>query len=413
MNDGVALEISNVKQIRWRYLLVGSVVLLFAGIIHAWSILKAPFAAEFKWDAAQLALNYTLTLSFFCIGGFVAGLLSKKIGTRMLLVISAALLFVGFFITSRLSGDNVSLLYLAYGALAGSGIGIVYITIIGVVNAWFPDKKGLCSGTLMMSFGFSALIIGRTAATVMSMPSVGWRSTFLILAFVTGGVILLAAFVIKKPPQDASFPTAKTKAKAVQGDAVINDYTALEMISRVSFWLIFIFFMLLCSVGIVAIAFAKDLFVVVGSSPEFAATMVGILAIFNGLGRIISGAIFDRYGVRTTQFAASATAIVSPALVLLAITSGSLVIGIIGLCLCGVTYGFCPTLSASFTSAFYGTKNFSLNFSIMNLVLIPASFAATIAGSLLKSTGSFTVVFIILISCSVLGLLINIFIKRP
>ena len=411
MNDGIALEVNNVKQVRWRYLLVGSIVLLFAGIIHAWSILKVPFAAEFKWDAAQLALNYTLTLSFFCIGGFVAGLLSKKISTRTLLMISAALLFTGFFITSRLSGDNVGQLYLAYGAIAGSGIGIAYITIISVVNTWFPDKKGLCSGTLMMSFGFSALIIGRTAANVM--PSIGWRSTFLILAFVTGGVLLLSSFVIKKPPQDASFPAAKSKAKQVQGDTIANDYTALEMISRISFWLIFIFFMLLCSVGIVAIAFAKDLFVVVGSSPEFAATMVGILAIFNGLGRIISGAIFDKYGVRTTQFAASASAIISPALVLLAITSGSLIIGIIGLCLCGVTYGFCPTLSASFTAAFYGPKNFSLNFSIMNLVLIPSSFAAVIAGTLLKSTGSFTIVFILLIGCSVLGLMINIFIKRP
>lgn len=411
MNDGIALEINNVKEVRWRYLLVGSIVLLFAGIIHAWSILKVPFAAEFKWDAAQLALNYTLTLSFFCIGGFVAGLLSKKISTRTLLMISAALLFTGFFITSRLSGDNVGQLYLAYGAIAGSGIGIAYITIISVVNTWFPDKKGLCSGTLMMSFGFSALIIGRTAAAVM--PSIGWRSTFLILAIVTGAVLLLSAFVIEKPPQDAIFPAAKSKAKQVQGDTIAVDYTALEMISRISFWLIFIFFMLLCSVGIVAIAFAKDLFVVVGSSPEFAATMVGILAIFNGLGRIISGAIFDKYGVRTTQFAASASAIISPALVLLAITSGSLIIGIIGLCLCGVTYGFCPTLSASFTAAFYGPKNFSLNFSIMNLVLIPSSFAAVMAGTLLKSTGSFTIVFMLLICCSVLGLLINIFIKRP
>lgn len=176
-----------------------------------------------------------------------------------------------------------------------------------------------------------------------------------------------------------------TKAK---GSTDINDYTALQMIRRVSFWMIFIFFILLCSVGIFAIAFARDLFIAVGSSADFAVTMVGILAIFNGLGRIISGVIFDKYGVRATKFAASASAIISLSLVLIAISSGSLVIGIIGLCLCGVTYGFCPTLSASFTSAFYGMKNFSLNFSIINLVLIPSSFAATIAGSILKVTGS-------------------------
>ena len=33
--------------IRWFYLAVGTFAMLFAGILYAWSILKAPFSGEF------------------------------------------------------------------------------------------------------------------------------------------------------------------------------------------------------------------------------------------------------------------------------------------------------------------------------------------------------------------------------
>ena len=54
---------------RWFYLAVGVVAMLFAGVLYAWSILKSPLVAEFGWGASQLALNFTIAMSFFCVGG--------------------------------------------------------------------------------------------------------------------------------------------------------------------------------------------------------------------------------------------------------------------------------------------------------------------------------------------------------
>ena len=140
--------------VRWAYLVLGVLALLFAGVIYAWSILKAPLSDAFGWTASQLALNFTLTMCFFCLGGFVGGLLSKKLGSRWCLIIAAVLSGLGFVLASRLSGAIFSL-YLCYGVLAGLGIGIAYNVIISTVNAWFPDKKGLCSGALMTGFGMT------------------------------------------------------------------------------------------------------------------------------------------------------------------------------------------------------------------------------------------------------------------
>lgn len=392
-------------------LVLGSIVLLFAGILYAWSILKSPLATEFKWTAAQLSLNYTITICFFCIGGFVSGLLSKKIPIQFRLIAAAVLVAAGFILTSYLSATDIVLLYIAYGVLAGAGIGIVYNSVISATSAWFPDKKGLCSGILMMSFGISALIIGNITASII-FPSVGWRMTYVILGAAIGVVVLAAAFLIKYPPVSAVFPQAVKKGKASTSFETV-DMTPVQMVKRPSFWMLFVFFVLLASVGSTAISFAKDFAMSVGAAESFAVTLVGVLSIFNGLGRIISGIIFDRAGLRPTQVTASAAVIAAPVLGLLACLTGSLPVGVLALSLCGFSYGFSPTLSASFSAVFYGTKNFPTNFSLMNLILIPASFTATAAGSLVTSTGSYVSTFVMLVAFSLVGLVLNLFIRKP
>ncbi|MCL2137802.1 MAG: MFS transporter, partial [Coriobacteriia bacterium] len=208
-----------VKQVeRWLRLALGALVLLFVGIIYAWAILKTPFAGEFGWDAGQLSLNYTLTIVAFCIGGFIAGMLSNKTTPRLRLIVAAVLLFGGFFLASRLTGDNIWLLYLTYGVMSGTGVGFAYTTIIGLTNAWFPDKKGLCSGVLLMSFGLTSLIIGNLADLMIKTPAIGWRTTFLVLAIAEGVVLVAASLFVKAPAEGTIFPLAKSeKPKSSSG----------------------------------------------------------------------------------------------------------------------------------------------------------------------------------------------------
>ena len=67
---------NNNLMFRWLYLILGVVSMLFAGIIYGWSIINAPFTHF--WDASQLALNFTITMTCFCLGGFLGAKLSKK-----------------------------------------------------------------------------------------------------------------------------------------------------------------------------------------------------------------------------------------------------------------------------------------------------------------------------------------------
>ena len=92
-------------------LILAVAAMLFAGIIYAWSILKVPLSADFGWGAEQLALNYTLTMCFFCIGGLLGSFLSRKIGVKLSTAFSAVLAGGGIALTGLLGGNNIFLLY--------------------------------------------------------------------------------------------------------------------------------------------------------------------------------------------------------------------------------------------------------------------------------------------------------------
>ena len=52
--------------VRWLYMVIGVIAMLFAGVLYAWSILKSPLSTEFGWSASNLAFNFTLAMTFFC-----------------------------------------------------------------------------------------------------------------------------------------------------------------------------------------------------------------------------------------------------------------------------------------------------------------------------------------------------------
>jgi OFA family oxalate/formate antiporter-like MFS transporter len=399
------------KITRWPYLVTGVVCMLFIGIIYAWSILKAPLGEDFGWTAAQLALNFTLTMCFFCFGGVVSGILTKRSSPKVVLIIAAILSCAGFVISSRLSGQLV-LLYLSYGVLSGLGIGMAYNMLIASTGAWFPDKKGLCSGSLMMGFGSSALVLGNIAGTMISVPSIGWRNTYFIFGILIGAVLLIAAFIMRFPSQGTELPKSQKKPEGSESFE-LKDYTTSEMLKRTSFWMFFLFSISIAAVGNTVISFARDLALSVGASIGLATTLVGVLSVCNGLGRIFCGLLFDNWGRRKTMLFANCLTILAPAVTLIAVLIGSLPLGVISLCLIGIAYGSFATISSAFVSAFYGMKYFGVNFSIANTSIVPVSFIATLGSVLLTMTKTYAAPFTLLLGLAVTGLILNLNIKRP
>ncbi|MBE6803087.1 MAG: OFA family MFS transporter [Ruminococcaceae bacterium] len=398
---------------RWLFLGVGVFTMLFSGVLYAWSILKIPFKEVFGWSDKSLALNFTLTMCFFCLGAFFGSLICKRIGPKITLIIAGLLVGVGFISTGFLKPELPYLLYVTYALLSGTGIGISYNVVVSTVNSWFPDKKGLCSGCLMMGFGISTLLLGNVVSSLFENENVGWSKAYIILGAVVGVVIIIAGIILKKPSADISFPQPKAKKSTKKENFEVRDYTTKEMLKSFTFWRAFVFMILITAVGNTVISFARDLVISVDAAPALATTLVGVLSIFNGIGRILTGALYDALGRKTTMLASNILTIFAAGLTLVAVLTNSLPLCIVGLCLTGLSYGSCPTITSAFTASFYGTKYFPTNYSITNFNLIVASFIATFSSSLLTSTGSYTAPFILLLSLAVVALGLNFTIRKP
>ena len=396
------------------YLAAGVFAMLFSGVLYAWSILKVPFKEDFGFAESVLSLNFTLTMCFFCLGAFFGSLICKKVGVKLTLIIAGLLVGAGFISTGMLTAEsNPSLLYVTYALLAGTGIGISYNVVVSTVCSWFPDRKGFCSGCLMMGFGISTLLMGNAISVLFDNAAFGMSKTYILLGAILAAVLIVAGIVLRKPSADDELPSPKA-GKTVKKEAFESrDFSTGEMLKSFTFWRAFVCMAFITAVGNSVISFARDLAISVDAAPALAVTLVGILSVCNGIGRILTGALYDALGRRTTMIAANILTIVAAGITLLAVQLGSLPICIIGLCLTGLSYGSCPTLTSAFTSSFYGQKYFSVNYSLTNFNLIVAAFIANASNSLLAQHGSYTAPFTMLLILAVCALGLNFSIKKP
>ena len=138
---------------RWIYVAVGCVVLLFSGLVYAWSVLSGPIAAEFPhWSTAQLSLTFTIVMSFFCLGGLTCGALSARISPRIFLWISALLFLAGFLLGGMAYGGVTP----ANAAFVSSYYGMRHYAVnlsVVVTNLLFASFGSTIAGALYDATG--------------------------------------------------------------------------------------------------------------------------------------------------------------------------------------------------------------------------------------------------------------------
>lgn len=401
------------KMNRWAYAVIGVVTLLFAGLIYAWSVMSKSIAASRPdWTATQVSLTFTIVMALFCTGGLIAGLLSKKINPKLYIIASGVFFAAGFFIAS-MTGDSPALLYIGFGVICGLGAGFAYNTVLSTMSQWFPDKQGLISGILLMGFGLSSFIIGKVYAAVT--PSDGsdqWKMTFRILGIVVLVVMLVCFNFFVKPSEDYKVPGAAEK-KVIKESAL--DIPPTQMVKRPTFWLYYMWAILLSAAGLVLVSQASGIATQVGPdvSDGNIATVVGLISILNGIGRVIFGAIYDKKGYRVAMILDMIVMVIAGLILILALTSGNFMFIILGFLIGGLAYGGVMPTNSAIISDFFGRTNYPVNYSLVNTNLIIASFASTIAGKLYDASQSYMAPIMMMIGVTVVGFIVSLGIRRP
>jgi len=393
---------------RWFYAFIGVVILLFAGMVYAWSVLSSPIAAEYPdWTKAQLSLTFTIVMITFCIGCTAGGFLIKKISSKIFIWVSAVLFLAGFFISSKIT--SVTGLYIGFGVICGFASGLSYNAVMATIGKWFPDKQGMISGVLLMGFGLSSFIIGKVFQAVTPDIIGAWRSTYVAFGVVIAIVLAICGVFIDKPPVDYKVEgVAKTKQRAF--NPVAKEATTIEMLKTPQFWCYFVWVILLSAAGLVITSQAAGMARGIGPEidPGTIATVVGLISIANAVSRVLMGAAYDKVGRSAVMLLVCAGFIVTGVVLILALTQQNFAILVLGFILGGMSYGGVTPTNSAFISSYYGMKNYPLNFSMVNLNLLIASFGSTVAGALYDKSGSYMSSYVMLIGLAVVGILLSI-----
>lgn len=385
---------------RWHVAAAGFTALLLAGMVYAWSILSAPIAQEFPhWSKAQLSMTFTVVMIFFCLGSVAAGFLSARVSARTLVWIAAALFLTGFLSAARIR--TPAALWLSFGAVCGTASGLTYNAVLGTIGRWYPDRPGLISGILLMGFGFSSFLIGKLYQAFTPVVSGGWRRSFLVLGAVTAAVLALCAPALKRPGTGFVPPAGgKTRRRAAAAEVATG-----QMLRRADFWLFYLWAAALSAAGLALVSQAGGIAREIGAAvpPAAIATTVGLISIFNGLGRVLSGGLFDRLGRRAVMLLDCGCFLLAGLLLTAALRAGSYALMTAGFVVGGIAYGGVSPTNSAFTGAYYGPRHYPLNFSVVNSNLMIASFGSTVAGALYDRSGTYRSTDLMIAALALLG----------
>jgi OFA family oxalate/formate antiporter-like MFS transporter len=261
----------------------------------------------------------------------------------------------------------------------------------------------------MMGFGASTMLFGNIASLLIASPAFGWQRVFFVFALCIGTMLCITALVLRLPPGDNASDSYTTKLLSEPN----VDYPPRLVLRRKSFWLLFIAMSLLGSIGSSVFSFSRDISLSVGIKAQIAALLVGVLSIANGFGRILAGILYDLLHRKFILAYVGILAAIACLICILAIVKQSAVLCALGLILVGLSYGSNTFALSAVLNAYYGTRYFPQNLSLGLLVMLPSSFLAKFATTLVTATSSYLVPFVVMCAFSITALILNLNNNRP
>ncbi|ADR18176.1 MFS transporter [Calditerrivibrio nitroreducens] len=373
---------------------MGYLILIFAvvmqlclGATYSWSVYVKDIKAILNISQAQAQLPFSVFYFIFPATMIISGKILKKLGPQISTIVGGTLFGAGWIISS-FGGSNFIFTILGNGLIAGLGAGIAYIVPISTCIKWFPDKKGLITGIAVAGFGGGAALVSFLGGTLIAN---GWTpfQVFRALGSIFLILIILAGFFMKNPPSNNTHDT----------------YLPLKyrelLVDKKFLFLYFAMFVGLAA-GFAVNANIKELSRTASMTAGVSA--VAFFAIFNALGRVSWGALFDRFDyIKSLQLNLLFQAIIlflSP--IMLNSATGLQIFAV----LTGLNYGGVLVMYAGSVAKIWGAENVGMVYGLLFSSNIPGALAPIFAGYIYDKTGSFTIALYTIAILLILGIII-------
>lgn len=397
---------------RWGIAVAAVVMQICLGAVYGWSVFKIPLMKAEHWSETAVQLNFTLAIAVLGIGTVIGGLWQDRVGPRKVATVAGVLYGIGYLVAALGSAQHsLGIIYLGYGVLGGIGMGMGYITPVATLVKWFPDKRGLMTGVAVCGYGAGALVMSPIAARLI--PARGTAFTFAVLGAAYFVLVIVAAQFYANPPQGWR-PEGWTPTSSVAKAASSYEFSVKEAAGTWQFYLLWFMLFLNTSAGIMIISQASPM----AQSKEFigmtalqAANIVGLISIFNALGRVFWAWVSDIIGRARVYFLLYAIQAVVFFMLprIHDVTMFSAAFAIIGLCY-GGGFGTMP----SFTADFFGAKYMGGIYGWILLAWGAAAIPSPImVARLHQSTGAFSTAVYVIAGVMACSLVLPLIARRP
>jgi len=385
---------------RWVYVLLGIIIMMCLGTVYSWSVFRLPIEKMFNIGSTQSGLPYMTALAFYAVFMFLTGRYLDKYSPRAIILIGSLLVSLGWILSAY--ATNIYVLTMTYGIISGAGVGIVYGAPMTVVAKWFPEKKGLVVGIVLIGFGLSPLITAPLARNIIE--NYGIMKAFLILGISFGVILPILSYPFKYPSESDS----KILKVAPGTKNNVNDTNTSTMIKSKNFKGLYCNFLIGTMIGLMLIGMTSNVGIeLIRLSPKNVTLLMSLFAIFNGIGRPTFGWLTDKLSPQKAMFISYGLIIIAALLMLLA-KEGSIVLFGIAFSIFWFNLGGWLAIAPTSTLAMYGTKYYSQNYGVVFTAYgIGAIIGVVTSGLLLDALQHYQSIFYLVIGLCILGILLS------
>ena len=278
----------------WKVLLAGIIGVMCGASPIPYNVIGftlGPLREEFGWSQTEAVLPITVFGVIASVLAPVFGWMADRIGVRPVALWSLfafALAFAAVALTP--TSDARSTLYVYYGfwvVIGLVGIGSTPVTWSRAINLWFYENRGLALGILLLGTSLAAMIVPRFAVEVIAAQ--GWRAMYAAVALFPLAALVIAFFLFREPRPDERPPAIESESGRLTG------VTLGKALGDYRFWIIWL------SIACIATAFGgafinmPSMLALRGVDATTAASVMGVLGIGIFAGRLITGALLDRF----------------------------------------------------------------------------------------------------------------------
>lgn len=388
MDDHKALAREEWRK-HWPLVLAASIAFSFTSVMTAsMGLFIEPWTGEFGWSRTLLSSGMSITAVTTFLFSPLFGVLIDRIGTRRMALPGLVLLALTIASLSLLNG-SVWMWFVIWTVYAVAALATKSTVWTAGVASAFDAGRGLALGLTLSGSALAQAITPPLANWLID--EFGWRMALVWLGFGWGGIAILLCVFLLYDGYDASRRARKQNPQAAKEKALLSDAPGLSIAEAwrsVALWRIAISTFVIMVVTIALVVHQIPILVEIGVSRGDAALYAGMAGLAGVAGKLITGALLDRYPARWVG--GLTLAATSLTFILLLLPSRSMPIIFTAMFINGYAAGTKLQIAGYLTSAYGGMRNFGAIFGTMaSLIAAGSGLGPLVGGFIYDVYGSY------------------------